>query len=149
MMNATINRTALSKTWALLTQGLCSPPPCWFSTSSAGPPDGGESAKPVLVDSYKKHAEAPGADDQTLGLRLARAVTFPNGSSSWDSPALENFGHPTLHAAPTGQVSMEMDTGPVLEKPTLATWISPAGGKPSGSKERTGSLANIEVPHQG
>lgn len=76
-MNAAINRTALSKTRGSPNSGTPQPPqptpplPCCFSTSSAGPPDGEESAKPVLVDSYKKHTEAPGADDQTLGLRLA------------------------------------------------------------------------------
>lgn len=62
IMNAAINRTALSKTWGSPNSGILQPPsPCCFSTSSAGPPDGEKSAKPVSVDSYKKPAEAPGA----------------------------------------------------------------------------------------
>lgn len=71
IMAAAINRTPLSKTRGSPNSSTPWPLSSAFSTSSACPLDGVESAKPVLADRYKKHAEAPGADDQTLGLILA------------------------------------------------------------------------------
>lgn len=59
---------------------------------------------------------------------------------------MENFGHPTLHAAPPGQVSMEIDTGPVLEKPTLATRIPLQEVNPQGQKSRLCALQISKFP---